>query len=282
MPLRGACCVLGSFVVRPLMTPTPLPELDLSDDDRKVLSLLEAEPPSRARHCFRSAIDHLRRALLIQQIDPAMAVFRGITAEEEAASGLMHALVLRDYPNSNLLKPRDHVQKHAVTPFLRSLLRHLAEIKLNGVCGVRLAVTEIEGANRLVVGFVLEGEGEPQTAMPVPPLNLSLRDGNTDRFPDLSRNVREILEPTGYTNVLSFLQEESNLRNRILYAAPDGYPLIEDLQPQYILERQRRVLTILKATLLVLPYDEVQPFASDALASFLRLVDRVARPTPAA
>lgn len=263
------------------MTPTPLPELDLSDDDRKVLSLLEAEPPSSARHCFRSAIDHLRRALLIQQIDPAMAVFRGITAEEEAASGLMHALVLRDYPNSNLLKPRDHVQKHAVTPFLRSLLRHLAEIKLNGVCGVRLAVTEIEGANRLVVGFVLEGEGEPQTAMPVPPLNLSLRDGNTDRFPDLSRNVREILEPTGYTNVLSFLQAESNLRNRILYAAPDGYPLIEDLQPQYILERQRRVLTILKATLLVLPYDEVQPFASDALASFLRLVDRVARPTPA-
>ena len=40
-------------------------------------------------------------------------------------------------------------------------------------------------------------------------------------------------------------------------------------------ERQRRVLMILKATLLVLPYEEVQPFAAEALNSFLRLVKKL-------
>lgn len=261
------------------MNTTSPPDLPQTTDDQKVLSLLDAEPPSRARHCFRSALEHLRRALLIQDIDPAMAVFRGITAEEEAASGLMHAFIERNYPNARLLNPRDHVQKHAVTPFLRFLLHHLAEIKLNGVSRVRLAVGNVDGSKRLVVAFLLEGEGEPQTAMPTPPLNLAVSEGNRG-FPDLSRNISELLEPTGYANALSFLQAEANLRNRILYAGPDGYPVIEDLKPEYIQERLRRVLTILKAALLVLPYEEVQPFASQALDSFLRLVKKLAEESP--
>lgn len=257
-----------------------LPDLPLSPDDERVVALLEREPGSRARHCFRSAIDHLRRARLIQKIDPAMAVFRGLTAEEEAASGLMHALILRAYPNANLLKPRDHVQKHAVTPFLRSLLHHLSEIRLNGVRGVRLAMSKESPEPKLVVAFLLDGPGEPQIATPSPPLNLAVREGD-GAFPDLSRNMRELLEPTGYTNALKFLQAEANLRNRILYAAPDGYPQVEELQPEYLLERQRRVLMILKATLLVLPYEEAQPFAAEALKSFLRLVKQLNEASPA-
>jgi len=253
---------------------TVLPNLSLSVDDQRVLDILEREPSSRAKHCFRSAVDHLRRGQLIQEIDPAMAVFRGVTAEEEAASGLRHAYISRNYPNSELLKPRDHIQKHAVTPFLRSLLHHLSEIRLNGVRGVRLAVPKEPIKARLVVAFLLEGSGEPQTAIPEPPLNLSVREGEGG-FPDLSRNMRELLEPNGYSNALKFIQAEANLRNRILYAAQDGYPQVEELQPEYLHERQRRVLMILKAALLVLPYEEIQPFATEALNSFLRLVKRL-------
>lgn len=259
-----------------------LPELPLSTEERSVIALLEAEPSSRARHCFRSAIDHLRRAMLIQEIDPAMAIFRGITAEEEAASGLMHAFVMKKYPNANLLRPRDHVQKHAVTPFLRFLLHHLAEIKLNGVRGVQLAIGDVDDTKRLIVVFLLEGEGETQTAMPVPPLNLSLNVGETGRFPDLARNIRTVLQETGYTNASRFLRDQANLRNRILYAGPDGYPKIEDLKPEYLQECQRRVLTILKTALLVLPYDMEQPVASQALDAFLLLVNKLNAESPPA
>lgn len=251
-----------------------LPELPLSSDDKKILDLLEREPGGRTTHCFRSAIDHLRRGRLIQEIDPAMAVFRGITAEEEAASGLMHAFILRAYPNAHLLRPRDHVQKHAVTPFIRSLLNHLSEICLNGVRELRLAMSKDSYAPKLLVAFLLEGPDEPQIATTSPPLNLSFREGD-GAFPDLSRNVRKLLEATGYTNALKFLQAEANLRNRILYAAPDGYPQVKELQPEYLHERQRRVFMILKATLLILPYTEVQPFAAEALNSFLSLVKQL-------
>lgn len=261
------------------MDSSPLPDLQLTEDDRKVINLLDAEPPSQARHCFRSAINHLRRAQVIQDIDPAMAIFRGITAEEEAASGLMHAFIQRNYPNANLLKPKVHLQKHAITPYLRFLLHHLAEIKLNGVRTFRLAIQKIDGLNRLTIVLLLEGEGEEMAATPLPPLNFSVREGDGGGFPDISRNIRELLGPVGYTNVQSFLKNEANLRNRILYAGPDGYPSIQALQPEFILDRQRRVLNILKVALLILPYDEIQPFASEALASFLRLLNRLSEAT---
>jgi len=202
-----------------------------------------------------------------------MAVFRGITAEEEAASGLMHALISRKYPNAELLRPRDHLQKHAVIPFLRALLDHLREIKLDGLCSVRLAITSVDGFDRLVVLLLLDGE--ELTAMPVPPLNLSVREGDGGEFPNITRNVRALLGPTGYSNVLCFLRNEANLRNRILYAGPDGYPQVHDLQPEYLMERQRRVFAILKAALLILPYEQIQPLAAEALESFLRLIEKL-------
>ena len=261
-----------------MITP-PLPKLPLTAQDERVLALLEAEPASHARHCFRSAIDHLRRAMLIEQVDPAMAIFRGITAEEEAASGLMHAFIERRYPNADLLKTQRHVQKHAVTPFLRSLLLQLEEIKLDGVSDVRLAFREVGSAERLVVALLLDGEGESQAVRPVPPLNLSL-SGTNGRFPDLSRNIRTVLEGTGYTNALSFVQAQANLRNRILYAAPDGYPQIEDLKPEYLRECSTRVLTILRTALLILPYKDIQPFTAQALDAFLRLIKRLDEEPP--
>ncbi len=50
------------------------------------------------------------------QDDPAMAIFRAITAEEEAASGLLRCLAEMDYPNAKYLNPHNHSHKHAVFP----------------------------------------------------------------------------------------------------------------------------------------------------------------------
>jgi len=257
-----------------------LPDLPLTEDDRKILELLAAEPLSHALHCFNSAIDHLRRAHALKTLDPAMAIFRGITAEEEAASGLMHALRDRAYPKSDLLRPRDHIQKHAVVPFLRFLLHNLAEVRLTGVASVRLAMKEVNGTRRLVVVILQAGDVASDAIVPVPPLNLSLSAGPFGGFPDLGRNIQLLLRSSGYTNALSYLQAEANTRNRILYAGPSGYPVVGDLQPEFLIERQRRVFTILKAALLILPYADVQPFAADALNAFLRLVRRLDRTSP--
>lgn len=50
---------------------------------------------------------------------------------------------------------------------------------------------------------------------------------------------------------------------------------MDSLDPRLLVEMQRRVLLILKATLLIWPYSEIQPFVTDALDAFLNLVGRL-------
>jgi hypothetical protein len=257
------------------MEATTLPPISLSADEQRLLKLLEAEPPSHARHCFSSAIQHLQRAHLLLELDPAMAVFRGITAEEEAASGLMQVLIARKYPGAEHLKPRDHVHKHAVTPFLRSVLQYFSHIRFSGVNTVKLAFKEVDGNTRLVTAIRLEESPGGPWARPIPPLNLSVREGDGQTAPNFKPDFQKLIEPTGYANILKFLQFEANARNRVLYAGKDGFPVISYLQPEFLLERQKRVFAILKTGLLIWPYEEIQPFVIEALTSFLQLVMKV-------
>lgn len=251
---------------------SPLP---LSEDDQRILKLLDAEPPSRARHCFRSAIQHLQRAHLLAELDPAMAVFRGITAEEEAASGLMQVLIARKYPGADRLKPRDHIQKHAVTPFLRSVIRYFSHLHFPGIKTIRLATMEVDGATRLVTAIQLDESPDGPWVNPTPPLNISVREGSEGSAPSYKQDFLKVIEPAGYTNILSFLRAEANVRNQILYAGNEGYRVISDLRPEFIRDRQMRVLAVLKAALLISPYEEIQPFVTEAILSFLQLAARL-------
>ena len=70
------------------------------------IELLESLPKRHSKNCFRSALHHLKKAASLSNIDPAMAIFRGITAEEEAASGLMYCLREGNYFDAKRLKPR--------------------------------------------------------------------------------------------------------------------------------------------------------------------------------
>lgn len=251
---------------------SPLP---LSEDDQRILKLLDAEPPSWARHCFRSAIQHLQRAHLLAELDPAMAVFRGITAEEEAASGLMQVLIDRKYPGADRLNPRNHIQKHAVTPFLRSVIRYFSHLRFPGVKAIRLATKDVDGATRLVTAIQLNESPDGPWVNPTPPLNISVREGSEGSAPSYKQDFLKLIEPAGYTNTLSFLRAEANVRNQVLYAGKDGYLVIKDLQPEFLQDRQKRVLAVIKAALLIWPYEEIQPFVAEAILSFLQLADRL-------
>jgi len=50
-----------------------------------------------------------------------MAAFRVITAEEEVATAIFHALVRRKYVGANQIDPRNHVHKAAVAPFFEAV-----------------------------------------------------------------------------------------------------------------------------------------------------------------
>ncbi|MGA7982133.1 MAG: hypothetical protein WCA32_18180, partial [Chromatiaceae bacterium] len=97
-------------------------ELQFTPFQERCIELVNASDLAcRGRHSLRCAVNHLKRGWALREIDDEMAVFRTITAEEEAVSGLFHALKFRGYKNANRLNAHDHRYKNAAIPFLQIL-----------------------------------------------------------------------------------------------------------------------------------------------------------------
>jgi hypothetical protein len=79
-----------------------LPFTEAQATIEKCIEMLAGRP----RHCGRSAFRHLRKAWMLYPIDREMALFRAITAEEEAATALILAMKQRRYPGAELLDYR--------------------------------------------------------------------------------------------------------------------------------------------------------------------------------
>lgn len=202
-----------------------------------------------------------------------MAAFRGITAEEEAASGLFHALKFRGYKNAALLNPRNHVHKSAVTPFLNVLGAFFDEFSETEKLKPRLHIKEESGVKELHIALAVVVNGDEHWAYPIPPLNFSVTsDGKP---PSYKKQIERFLTAQNASNILNYVKEQANQRNQVLYAGPDGYPVISKLQDDFFVLRKRRVMAMAMAYLLIEPYDEIQPFVQNALDAFLVMLKKV-------
>lgn len=240
----------------------------LTGFESKCVTLLNAAPSSHARHCFRSAIHHVERAEALTKLDPAMAVFRAITAEEEAASGLIRCLSELEYPRSDELNPHDHVHKHAIFPFMEILRLFFGQTVGKHFQNYHLHINEDEGETRLTLALSMVVFGEPKLAYPIPPLNFGVSILGKAEPMDYSSQIAEFTKAKGMPSVKAFLKKEANLRNTILYAGPTGYPVVQDLNVSFIDERRRRVFGMLYLYLLIFPYKEHQSYVSQALSAF--------------
>lgn len=254
----------------------------LSGFQKKCVALMNIAPRTHATHCFRSALHHLERAELLREVDPAMAIFRAITAEEEAASGVMRSLIEMQYPGAEALNPHDHAHKHAVFPFMQVLQLFFAQTLSNHFTKYNLHIKEEDGATRLMLALNVTINGEEQLAYPIPPLNFGVTNPDTGEAPDYSFQINQLVAAKGKATVKTFLKNEANLRNEILYASPDGYPMIQSLDVGFLIERRVRVFAMINLYLLVFPYQEHQPFVTQALASFVKMLQQLKRSRSAA
>lgn len=249
----------------------------LSGFQKKCIALMNAAPHTHATHCFRSALYHLERAESLREVDPAMAIFRAITAEEEAASGVMRCLIGMKYPGANALNPHDHVHKHAVFPFMQVLQLFFGQTLSNHFTKYNLHIKEEGGATRLTLALNMTIGREAQLAYPIPPLNFGVTNAETGEAVDYSFQIDQLVAAKGKATVKAFLKNEANLRNEVLYAAPDGYPTISSLDVGFLMERRTRVLAMINLYLLIFPYQEHQPFVTQALASFANMLRQLKR-----
>jgi hypothetical protein len=238
--------------------------------DLSCRELLNASPKQTSRHCFKSAFHHLEMADKIKDIDPAMALFRVITAEEEAATGLMHCLKERDYKNSDKLDTKSHLHKSSVLPFLNCLGLFFSETTDSHINKPTLQIEKVGNKKYLVLKIPLIINGEKILATPNPPLNFSI--SSEGRRLSYKNQIDFYTKMQGSKSIIEHIKSEANIRNTILYAGPHGFNTSYELSPNLIPDRTVKIFALLRAFLLIKPYKEKLPFVQDSLDAFLAMI----------
>lgn len=230
------------------------------------------------KNCAVNAITHLTKAWEIKDIDQEMSIFRGITAEEEAAASLFYSLRNNRYNNAEKIKFTQHTDKLGLYPFMSvvydSLLGLISRTD-SPFDAYSLIYRKV--SNRAALELSLKLRGTTQAISPLPPLNYSVSDGN-----GVARNFKEqfkaAVEGAGYTKAKDYVKNIAGLRNRLLYASSAGAPDIKENAEKFILNQQEKVLGILYVVLLSDPWVADygrSSFVQQALDSYLLLLEKI-------
>lgn len=222
-------------------------------------------------HAFRSSIRHLERAFEVKDSIPEIAIFLGITCEEEAATAVFHALQKRRYKGAEKLNRKSHVHKLALHPFLLAVGRSFEAIFDNRKPTLEFnKALQADGTERLRVRFsVFDDNGKETWAYPLPPLHFTMKlNGELHRFSDELHTIASEKNAKSTHDYIRFL---ANRRNQALYATPQGIPYAEDVE-QFLIYRKSVWLSFLMAYLLIEPYRESQEFVKQAVVAYLQLL----------
>jgi hypothetical protein len=230
---------------------------------------------SRGKHSLRNAWYHLERGWANREIDPAMAMFRGITAEEEAATGLIYALRDKKYDNANLLNPWNHTHKHSINSFFDLLSDFFAE-SIEPLWKVGIKLGSVDDPNRLKIYIAITVNGEEKYAIPDPPLNLNITvAGKAISFKRQIDKLTNLANLKNVKHIEKYISEKANERNKLLYATAHGYPHLASVKDDFFFCQKQKVMKMAYAYLLIEPYKEKQPFVQQALDSLLKMLGKI-------
>lgn len=247
--------------------------MKLESFDEGCLEILEALPNSHSKHYFRSAVNYLKLGEKLYPFDSSMGVFRYLTAEEEAASGLMQCLKDKGYSNAEKLNTRSHKHKNAIIPIFTAIRSYIHEMATSKTMNIDIVMAEAEGKKeiKLIVSTFIDGE--EVSFAPIPPLNFGFSsDGKRLSF---KPQLESLASSKGVKNVVSHIEKSANNRNRILYANNDGYPSQVEVEPYFFASYQNRVFSMLRVYLMIVPYEEKMQFVQDVLDAVLNMLGSV-------
>jgi hypothetical protein len=247
--------------------------MDFTDFEKEAIKILDGMPKSRSRNCFRSALRHLEKSHLLLNVDLEMAAFRAITAEEEAASGLMYCLKELNYPGSEKLNPRIHSQKNAVTAFLKAVGHMPAELQKEYQFEFILEINKHEPKPLLGLAIKNSVHWPEHKMRPEPPLGFIATTGEKVR--SFAPYLAELASKHEEKDFLSHIDRLANYRNRLLYADEMGIPMIKEIPSGAVEQWKSHVISLLYGYLLIKPYKEHQLFVSQLLSSFLVALQKI-------
>jgi hypothetical protein len=231
------------------------------------------------KHCAKNAIHHLEKAWLIRKIDLEMAIFRGITAEEEAASALFYCLKNNKYQNADKIQFKKHTYKLGLYPFLQSIGRFLLDLlSQDCVPFYKYHLQHIQKSKRRAIELVLTMREQNIEARPEPPLHFTVSDPGTGKAHTFNQNFKAFILDENYDDSLKYIKDVANLRNRLLYADSAGRPEVDENIEGYLLNKQQKVMGYLVVLLLIDPWEKEAGkslFVQQALDSFLVLLGQI-------
>jgi hypothetical protein len=246
---------------------------DYSEFEIACLDLRDEIPKLRSRHCFNSAITHLKKAKELLDLDNEMSAFRAITAEEEASSGLMYCLKEIGYDNADKLNPRDHSFKYALIVFLDAVARHLSSMQEQQGFEVSLVLDEDISPKRLKVKINNDAIHKGFSVFPDPPLHFISAIGMAPRsFQKEIKNLEALLKTD---DIVKHIKDVANFRNKLLYASEKGYPRVTRPNHKLLESKRARVVTLYMIYLLIWPYREKQLFVQQCINSLLVMLNRI-------
>lgn len=252
--------------------------MDFTPFEKKTIEAID-DCSGAIKHCGKNAIHHLEKAWAIRDLDFEMAMFRGITAEEEAASALFFCLKNNNYKNSHKLLFKEHTYKLGLHPFLRGVGAFLYDFFLRDSAPFDIFhLHHIDKKGRRAIELLLHMPSQGMVARPIPPLHFTVSDPETGDVCTFESSFLELISGSGYDDALKYVKEVAATRNKLLYANNSGRPKIEGDISAFLTQQQKKVMAFLCIVLMVDPWemeDGTSFFVQQALDSFLLLLARI-------
>lgn len=242
------------------------------DKQRTFLLSMVDKSPKNSRSSIKHAWIQIDKARLLAGVDNEMAAFRAITAEEEAATGIIKELQSLGYNRASMLKSHNHSHKAGIWHLLIVVSNFMKEVGPGEL--LDLVVTEGSGdlKGKLIISFPSPIPGDLRWANPTPPLNINIiNEGTRVGF---KRQADELASVKSATTLKKLIDNEANIRNELIYASHEGVPNVKDSPLAFINDREKRVMVLTYAYLLISQYREKQIFVQQCLDAYLKLLER--------
>ncbi|NWJ40969.1 MAG: hypothetical protein HXX12_08350 [Geothrix sp.] len=243
--------------------------MEFEEIELGVIQRIKKLPKCKSRFCFQSAVHHLEKAEKLLGVDNAMAAFRAITAEEEAATGLMCCLQELNYPNADKLQPRSHLHKNAVAALL-AVLGHDFGLLIRDHGFEFTLVMKKDGLEPPTLHIRNKAFFGDHVMVPDMPFNFLASTG--DKLRSFSTSLSVLATEAGAKNILDYIRREANIRNHILYASGMGVPMVLDPPAQLLNAKWKRVIACHYIYLSIKQYPSHQLFLQQAIDAFLAML----------
>ncbi len=190
-----------------------------------------------------------------------MAAFRWITAEEEAATAVIHSLQAKRYIGAERLNPRDHLTKNAIWIVIEEFLGAFKDklghqIRLDFHKRPKPGIKVSFAANITHSG---DGSSTRTWISPKSPLDVNFQP-----------NDGHYIKGDEFRKRAEFAKNE---RNKILYASSDGVPSVE-LGEGFFEDTRKRVLSLVATSILIMQHPSKQVMAQQYLEALLREIGK--------